>query len=200
MKNKKQITDAQLLNSYRDGDHQAFAVLLKRYKSKVFTSIYLIVKDKYLAEDLTQECFIKVIERIRKGNYFEEGKFGQWIGCIAHNLAIDNYRKQKRYPTILTEDGRDVFVGVEFTEESIENTFLINDTKERIRSLINQLPEDQKQVLIMRHYNDLSFKEIAEETGVSINTALGRMRYALMNLRKLMQQTEIAYDKNYYPT
>ena len=197
----KNLTDAQLIAQYREGSEEAFAELLNRYKSKVYTNIYLIVKDRYVAEDLLQEVFIKVIDRLKRGVYNEEGKFGPWVGRIAHNISIDYFRKQKRYPTVLTEDGKDVFHDMEFTEESVEYAQIKKDINSRLRSLIERLPDSQREVLKMRHFSDMSFQEIAEETGVSINTALGRMRYALINLKKLYQKSNnYAYDKNHYPT
>lgn len=193
-------TDAQLVELYRKGNQAAFEELLGRYKNKVYTTIYLIVKDRYIAEDLSQEVFIKVVNRITSKDYIEEGKFGGWVGRIAHNLAIDHFRKQKRNPEIVLEDGTNVFNSLEFTEESIESVKIQKDTHTKLKSLIESLPESQREVLVMRHYSDMSFKDIAESTGVSINTALGRMRYALINLRKMMQETSIAYDPNNYPT
>lgn len=193
------MNDAQLIAQYRNGNESAFAELLNRYKSKVYTSIYLIVKDKYITEDLLQDCFIKVIDRLKRGTYNEEGKFGPWIGRIAHNMAIDYFRKEKRYPTIVTEDGTSVFNSMEFTEESIESVKIQEDTHAKLRQLIQTLPESQKEVLMMRHYAEMSFQEIADATGVSINTALGRMRYALINLRKKLNQVNLAYDQNNYP-
>jgi RNA polymerase sigma-70 factor (ECF subfamily) len=195
----KSLTDAELIAQYKAGKESAFAELLDRTKSKVYTTIYLIVKDRYIAEDLVQEAFIKAIKKIRSGTYNEEGKFAPWIGRIAHNMAIDHFRKQKRYPHITTEDGRELFTDMEFTEESIEDVQVRNDTKALLKSLINKLPDNQKEVLVMRHFAKLSFQEIAEETGVSINTALGRMRYALINLRKMFEQMNVEYDKNLYP-
>lgn len=195
------LSDAQLVSQYKDGKESAFAELLNRHKRKVYTTIVLIVKDRYIAEDLLQESFIKAIDRIKRGTYNEEGKFGPWIARIAYNLAIDHFRRQKRYPTILTEDGTNVFNTMEFCESSFEDQQIKEDTHKKVRQLIETLPDVQKEVLVMRHYAEMSFQEIAEATGVSINTALGRMRYALINLRKKMNQTNtLAYDKNNYPT
>jgi RNA polymerase sigma-70 factor (ECF subfamily) len=159
----------------------------------------LIVKDTYTAEDLLQDTFIKAIHTMKSRRYNEEGKFSSWICRIAHNLAIDYFRKEKRNPTIEMEDGSYVFNSLAFAEESIEALQIKEDTHKRLRELIQQLPEAQKEVLIMRHYADMSFQEIAETTGVSINTALGRMRYALINLRKKMTTQNFEYDKNLYP-
>ena len=188
------LDDAELITSYKNGNESAFSELLARYSSKVYTYILLIVKDRYKAEDLMQECFMKAIDRIARGVYNEEGKFGPWISRMAHNMAIDHFRKQKRNPTVILEDGSPVFNTMEFTEESIESVQITNDRNVRLKELIQELPDTQREVLIMRHYSGLSFQEIAEETGVSINTALGRMRYALINLRKKIKQENFAYD------
>ncbi|GJM29316.1 MAG: RNA polymerase subunit sigma-24 [Cyclobacteriaceae bacterium] len=193
------LSDSKLISLYKTGNEEAFAELLNRHKSRVFTTIYLIVKDNYVAEDLMQETFIKVINTIRSGKYNEEGKFLPWILRIAHNLAIDYFRRAKRYPTIIMEDGSNVFNTMEFSEESIESKQIVRDTHEKLKALIQELPPAQKEVLIMRHYMEMSFQEIADATQVSINTALGRMRYALINLRKKMKKYNIAYDQNIYP-
>lgn len=197
--NEVVISDSQLISQYKNGNEEAFAELLNRHKSKVFTTIYLIVKDRYVAEDLLQDTFIKVVNTIKSRKYNEEGKFLPWVQRIAHNLAIDNFRKNKRYPTIVMEDGSKVFNTLEFAEDSAESLQVKQDTVAMLKLLIQELPESQKEVLIMRHYMQMSFQEIAESTNVSINTALGRMRYALINLRKKMQKTSIAYDQNLYP-
>jgi RNA polymerase sigma factor (sigma-70 family) len=193
-------SDSELVSRYQNGNEKAFEILLHRHKSRVFTAIYLIVKDRYVAEDLLQESFIKAINTIRGGRYNEEGKFLPWISRIAHNLAIDHFRKEKRYPEIVLEDGSRLLNSMEFAEDSVEDKQVQQDTAARMRAFIKELPTEQKQVLIMRHYLKMSFQEIADRTGVSINTALGRMRYALINLRKKMLITNhIAYDKNFYP-
>jgi RNA polymerase sigma-70 factor (ECF subfamily) len=196
--NTIQLSDSELVSLYIAGNENAFELLVKRHKNKVFTTILLIVKDTYTAEDLLQDTFIKAIHTMKSGRYNEEGKFSSWICRIAHNLAIDFFRKEKRNPTIEMEDGSNIFNTLAFAEESIESLQIKEDTHKRLRELIQQLPEAQKEVLIMRHYADMSFQEIAETTGVSINTALGRMRYALINLRKKMTNQNIDYDKNLY--
>ncbi|UII34103.1 sigma-70 family RNA polymerase sigma factor [Fulvivirga ulvae] len=198
MENYK-ISDSKLVSLYKQGNEEAFEQLLKRHKARIYTTIYLIVKDNYVAEDLLQETFVKAINTIKGGRYNEEGKFLPWITRIAHNLSIDYFRKEKRYPTMILEDGSKVFNALEFAEDSIESVQIKNDTHSKLRDLIQELPEAQKEVLLMRHYMDMSFQEIAENTGVSINTALGRMRYALINLRKKMKQYNIAYDQDIYP-
>lgn len=196
---KIQVSDAALLSAYIQGDDKAFETLVKRSKSKVYTTIYLIVKDRYIAEDLMQEAYIKAIDVIKSGRYNEEGKFLPWILRISHNMAIDHFRKDKRYPTIVLEDGSKVFNSFDFAEDSVEEMQMKADQVENIREMIKKLPDEQREVLVMRHYEDLSFQEIADQTGVSINTALGRMRYALINLRKMLNKQEIAYDAKLYP-
>lgn len=196
---KTQVSDAALLSAYIQGEDKAFETLVKRSKSKVYTSIYLIVKDRYIAEDLMQETYIKAIDVIKSGRYNEEGKFLPWVVRIGHNLAIDFFRKDKRYPTIVLEDGSKLFNSFEFAEESSEDIQLKADKISNVRELIKKLPDEQREVLVMRHYEELSFQEIADQTGVSINTALGRMRYALINLRKMLDKQESAYDAKLYP-
>lgn len=183
---KYKVSDCELISQYKKGNESAFEELVQRHKNKIFTTILLIVKDQYVAEDLLQETFIKAIKTIKTGRYNEEGKFLPWISRIAHNMAIDNFRKQKRYPMIVMEDGSNVFNTLEFSEDSFESQQIKNEVHARLRELIQNLPEAQREVLMMRHYMKMSFQEIAETTGVSINTALGRMRYALINLRKQM--------------
>ncbi|MFC0262524.1 RNA polymerase sigma factor [Fontibacter flavus] len=191
--------DSELITQYRSGNESAFESLVDKYKSRVYTTIYLIVKDHGVAEDLLQDVFVKVVHTLNADGYNEEGKFQPWLMRIAHNLAIDHFRKCKRYPTIVMEDGESLFNTLRFAEETIEDHQVKEDTLDLVRKLIDELPESQKQVLIMRHYMDLSFQEIADQTGVSINTALGRMRYALINMRKKMKQLNVAYDKTFYP-
>ncbi|KPQ13405.1 MAG: ECF-type RNA polymerase sigma factor [Algoriphagus marincola HL-49] len=191
--------DGELITQYRNGHEAAFDLLVDRYKSKVFTTIFLIVKDQDLAEDLLQEVFVKVINTLNSDRYNEEGKFQPWIMRIAHNLAVDHFRKAKRYPMVMMEDGSNVFNSLRFSEGNAEDEKVKEEEIALVRRLIDELPQAQKQVLIMRHYMDMSFQEIADQTGVSINTALGRMRYALIHLRKKMKQINFAYDKTIYP-
>ncbi|UCS94393.1 sigma-70 family RNA polymerase sigma factor [Echinicola marina] len=191
--------DSELIAQYRNGSEAAFEMLVDKYKSRVFTTIYMIVKDQGLAEDLLQDVFVKVIQTLNSDRYNEEGKFQPWLMRIAHNLAIDYFRKMKRYPSIVMEDGSSLFNTLKFAEDNVEDQKVKDETHELVRDLINELPEAQKQVLIMRHYMDLSFQEIADQTGVSINTALGRMRYALINIRKKLKQINVAYDNIFYP-
>ena len=192
------ISDSALVSLYIAGKESAFEQLVNRHKNKVYTTIFLIVKDSYTAEDLLQDTFIKAIHTMKGGRYNEEGKFSSWICRIAHNLAIDHFRKEKRSPMIMLEDGSNVFNNMSFSEDSAESLQIKEDTHARLRELIQTLPQTQREVLMMRHYAEMSFQEIADATGVSINTALGRMRYALINLRKKMLNNNIAYDKNLY--
>lgn len=186
----KQQSDQDLVKFYLNGEESVLEELLRRHKSKIYTSIYLLVKDQYLAEDIFQEAFIKVINTLRSGRYNEEGKFLPWVIRIAHNLVIDHFRKEKRVPVITSADGTDILNLIQVLEESTEDRILREQTHIDLRMMIQRLPDEQKEVLIMRHYADLSFKEIADLTEVSINTALGRMRYALSNLRKMMEVKE----------
>lgn len=183
----QRISDQDLIKNYVSGNDACLEMLIKRYKSKVYTSIYLVVQDAYIAEDIFQETFIKVIKTLKSGKYEESGKFQPWVIRIARNLAIDYYRKIRKVPTITTEDGEDLFERLNFFESNAEDMIITKQRDQVIRELIKQLPDDQKEVLILRNYADLSFKEIADLTQVSINTALGRMRYALINLKKLME-------------
>ena len=191
--------DSVLITLYRNGNEAAFNLLVDRYQSKVFTTIFLIVKDQDVAEDLLQDVFVKVLHTLNSDKYNEEGKFQPWVMRIAHNLAIDHFRKAKRYPTILLEDGSNLLNSLSFAEDSSEEQRIKEETLAWVRDLIEELPEAQKEVVILRHYMDMSFQEIAEQTGVSINTALGRMRYALNHIRKKMKQINSAYDKIIYP-
>ena len=187
----EQKTDKELIRLYVSGNESGLKGLIDRYKSKIYTSIFLLVKDEYLAEDIFQDAFIKVINTLREGRYNEEGKFLPWVIRIAHNLVIDYYRKERRAPAILNADGIDIFDGLQFADESMESRMIREQTYQDLRKMIQLLPDDQKEVLIMRHYCEMSFKEIADITQVSINTALGRMRYALNNLRKMMCGKEL---------
>ncbi|MDX2285041.1 MAG: sigma-70 family RNA polymerase sigma factor [Bacteroidia bacterium] len=183
----KKSQDKDLIKGFMAGDDRCFNELLSRYKTKVFTTIYLIVKDRNVAEDLFQDVMIKVVRMIRSGKYNEEGKFLPWIVRIARNLAIDYFRKAQRNPVQRETEEYDVFHGLHRAEPSAEEHIISDENARYIRKLIQMLPEKQREVLIMRSYADLSFKEIASITNVSINTALGRMRYALLNLKKLAQ-------------
>jgi len=191
MKCLTNLTDQQLIHLYVDGDSDAFSTIVLRYKEKIFTSIYLLVKDRYLAEDFFQEVFIKVIDTLRAGKYTDEGKFLPWAMRIAHNMCVDHFRKVKRTPTIKTSDDKDIFEVLNFFEPGADQKMMANQSHDRVRRLVDMLPEDQREVIILRHYADLSFKEISALTNCSINTALGRMRYGLINLRKMVTEKQI---------
>jgi RNA polymerase sigma factor (sigma-70 family) len=186
------ISDEDLIAQYLHGNENCLKMLINRHKAKIFTSIYLLVKDRALAEDIFQDAFVKVINTLRKGSYQEEGKFLQWVIRISRNLVIDHFRKLSKLPTISDSDGNDVFSYLSIADENREDEIMREQSHDRVRQLIQQLPEEQKEVLILRHYANLSFKEIADLTGVSINTALGRMRYALTNMRKLILKHQIS--------
>jgi RNA polymerase sigma factor (sigma-70 family) len=192
MKSLTNLTDQQLIHLYMDGDAEALSSLVYRYKDKIYTSIYLLVKDKYLAEDIFQDSFIRIIDTLKGGRYTDEGKFLPWAMRIAHNLCVDHFRKVKRTPTIKTSDDRDIFEVINFSEPGADHRMMQGQSHDRVRKMLDLLPEDQREVIIMRHYADLSFKEIATLTKCSINTALGRMRYGLINLRKMMAEKQIA--------
>ena len=191
MKCLTNLTDQQLIHLYVNGDSDAFSTIVLRYKEKIFTSIYLLVKDRYLAEDFFQEVFIKVIDTLRAGKYTDEGKFLPWAMRIAHNMCVDHFRKVKRTPTIKTSDDKDIFEVLNFFEPGADQKMMANQSHDRVRRLVDMLPEDQREVIILRHYANLSFKEISALTNCSINTALGRMRYGLINLRKMMTEKQI---------
>lgn len=185
-------SDKELVSSYLSGNESSLEVLINRHKNRVFAYILMVVKDKQVADDIFQDTFIKVIHTLRSGSYKEEGKFIQWVMRIAHNLVIDFFRKAKRIPTVdnINED-YNILDNLHREEYSVEEQMVIEQIHSDIRNLIEYLPQEQKDVLVMRHYAEMSFKEIAEQTNVSINTALGRMRYALINLRKLVEQHDI---------
>lgn len=188
---ERTISDQELIRQFITGDHNSLETLVKRHQRKVFSYILLIVKDKQLAEDIFQDTFIKVINTLRAGTYNEEGKFLPWVMRIAHNLIIDFFRKSKRMPCVENSEEYDLFETLKVYEETIEDKLIIAQIHKDVQRLIEYLPEEQKEVLMMRHYGDMSFKDIAEQTNVSINTALGRMRYALINLRKMVNEKEI---------
>lgn len=191
MMNDRVISDQELIRQFINGDHTSLEELVKRHQRKVFSYILLIVKDKHLAEDVFQDTFIKVINTLRAGAYNEEGKFLPWVMRIAHNLIIDFFRKSKRMPFIENSEEYDLFETLKVYEETVEDKMIIAQIHNDVQRLVEYLPEEQKEVLKMRHYQDMSFKDIAEQTNVSINTALGRMRYALINLRKMVSEKEI---------
>ncbi|RYD70050.1 MAG: sigma-70 family RNA polymerase sigma factor [Sphingobacteriales bacterium] len=186
------ICDEELITQYLNGNEPCLKMLINRHKSKIFTSIYLLVKDRSLAEDIFQDTFVKIINTLKKGSYQEEGKFLQWAMRIGRNLVIDHFRKLNKLPVVTDTEGNDILSYISIAEENREDEMIREQSHDRVRQLIQQLPEEQKEVLILRHYANLSFKEIAEITGVSINTALGRMRYALTNMRRLIEKHQIS--------
>ncbi|MEP7145219.1 MAG: sigma-70 family RNA polymerase sigma factor [Ferruginibacter sp.] len=192
MKSLILLSDQQLVHLYMGGNSAALSTLVLRYKSKLYTSIYLLVKDKYLAEDMFQDVFIRVIDKLKNGHYTEEGKFLPWIMRIAHNMCLDHFRKIKRLPVIKTSDDIDIFEMLNFSVKSVEDRMITGESRDRVRKMLDMLPADQREIIIMRHYADLTFKEIAALKDISINTALGRMRYGLINLRKTMVEKQIA--------
>lgn len=185
------VNDQELIACYVDGDEQAFEVLLRRYKSKIYTSIYLFVKDQALAEDIFQEVFIKIIDTLRKGKYNHEGKFVQWAMRISYNMCVDYHRRNKRRQHINPSEDFDIFEVLRVSDDGPDTEMIRSELHTRIRHLVDALPPEQREVVILRHYADMSFKEIAALTRVSINTALGRMRYALINIRKMMSERAV---------
>lgn len=192
MKNLVQLSDQQLIQLYLEGNPDALSALIMRNKEKIYTSIYLLVKDRFLADDIFQDLFIRVIDNLKKGHYTEEGKFLPWVMRIAHNMCLDHFRKVKRLPVIKTNDDLDIFEVLNFAAPTAEDKMMHDQRHDRVMRMLDMLPPEQREVIILRHYSDLSFKTIAEMMQVSINTALGRMRYGLNNLRKIMAEKQIA--------
>jgi RNA polymerase sigma factor (sigma-70 family) len=190
-----QLNDQELVVRYREGDEQSLKELITRHQRKILTSIYLLVKDRDLADDIFQDTFIKVINTLRSGNYNEEGKFLSWVMRIGHNLVIDHFRRQQKMPMVHDSEDYSIFDFIPLMDENVEDKIIGGQIHDTVRRMIEELPEDQKEVVIMRHYGNMSFKEIAETTNVSINTSLGRMRYALINLRKLISEKQLVLTK-----
>ncbi|MCX6256745.1 MAG: sigma-70 family RNA polymerase sigma factor [Bacteroidia bacterium] len=191
------LSDNELVLQFMQGNQSSIEILINRHKSRIYTYILLLVKSPQLAEDIFQDTFIKVIKSLRHGKYQDKGKFVSWVVRIAHNLIIDHFRKEKHLNTISNDDSDiDIFNHSKFSDRTVEQVLIQDQINDDVRRLIEELPEDQKQVVILRHYVGLSFKEIAEQTDVSINTALGRMRYALINLRKLIAQKQLSLTNN----
>jgi RNA polymerase sigma-70 factor (ECF subfamily) len=186
-----QLPDAILVQQYVAGNEQALSHLIKRHQSRIYGFIYSKMSDRDLCDDIFQDTFIKVIKNLKTKSYNEEGKFLPWVIRIAHNLIVDHYRKNKKMPMTRETETYSVFEFIKDTSSTMESQMITEQVELDLKKLIEELPEDQKEVLVMRMYEDLSFKEISEQTGVSINTALGRMRYALMNLRKLIDKNQI---------
>ena len=186
-----EIDDSELVRDYISGDEKALEVLINRHNQRISSFIYSKVMDRDITEDIFQDTFIKVIKTLKKGSYSEEGKFLPWVMRIAHNLIIDHFRKNKRMPKFEGSDDFNIFSVIGDDKLNIEKQIIKDQIDSDLGSLIEELPDDQKEVLLMRIYKDMSFKEISENTGVSINTALGRMRYALINLRKIIERHNI---------
>ena len=189
--NSFNYTDAHLVTRYLNGEEKCLEILINNHKSKIYNFIFSKVMDRDIAEDIFQETFIKVIKTLKNGVYNEEGKFLSWVMRISHNLIIDHFRKSNRMPKFEASDDYDVFQFITDSSPNVESNLIKDQVVNDLQNLITELPEDQKEVLNMRLYKDMSFKEIAEITGVSINTALGRMRYAIINLRKMIEDNQI---------
>jgi RNA polymerase sigma-70 factor (ECF subfamily) len=186
-----QIPDALLVKNYIDGDENALSILIKKHQSKIYGFIYSKMPDRDVADDIFQDTFIKVIKTLKSNSYNEEGKFLPWVMRISHNLIVDHYRKNKRMPMLRETEEFSIFSILSDNSLNVEGRIITDAIEKDLQKIILELPSDQKEVLEMRIYQDLSFNEIAELTGVSINTALGRMRYALMNLRKIIEKNNI---------
>lgn len=187
----QQLNDKELIQEYLKGNDKAFEVLLNRHRDKIYTSIYLFTKDPDLSEDIFQDVFIKIIDTLRKGKYNHEGKFLQWAMRISYNMCVDNFRKSKRRTKVSATETFDIFDVLETKDDNMETTMIKSQLHTKVRSLVDNLPPEQREVVILRHYADMSFKEISQLTRVSINTALGRMRYALINMRKMANEVEL---------
>lgn len=190
----KTMTDESLVNLFANGNNQAFDILLNRHKSRVFTYILMVVRNRDLAEDVFQEAFMKAIVTIKQGRYVDNGKFYSWVTRIAHNLIIDLYRRERNENTVSNEEFGDVdlFNNAKLSDENVEDVMVRNQVFSDVRNMMSHLPENQRDVVRLRYYEDKSFKEIADLTGVSINTALGRMRYAVLNMRKMAVDKDIS--------
>ena len=190
---KSKLTDHELVTQFVEGEQSSFEILISRHKDKVYTYILLMVKKEYLAQDIFQETFIKVVKSLHAGKYQENGKFISWVVRIAHNLVIDHFRKEKQMKMCSNDDYEtDIFNSSRFSDNTIEDNIIHDQIMSDVRALVDFLPDEQKEVILLRHFLGLSFKEIADQTNVSINTALGRMRYALINLRKLVEEKNLS--------
>ena len=193
MENLKRLADDQLVTLYLQGNNSAFDVLLKRHQDRLFNYIYFLVRSREVAEDIFQETFVKAIMTLQQGRYTNDGKFAAWITRIAHNLVIDQFRVERNENVISNDEAEyDIFNDAKLSEGNIENSMVNEQVLKDVRALVNELPDCQREVVFMRYYQDVSFKEIAEITGVSINTALGRMRYAVMNMRRIAEEKAVS--------
>lgn len=194
MRSTNNLSDQELIQLFIQGDTHALEDLVNRHKNRIFTAIVMLVKDKNLAEDIFQDLFIKIIDTLRSGNYTDEGKFLPWALRIAHNMCVDHFRKAKRAPSVVQNSNEyDVFETLNLSEGSAEGQITNQERNETLRKMLDSLPQDQREVIVLRHFANLSFKEIAEKTNCSINTALGRMRYGLINIRKMMVESQVAF-------
>ncbi|HKK38720.1 MAG TPA: sigma-70 family RNA polymerase sigma factor [Cryomorphaceae bacterium] len=188
-------TDQELVRLYLEGNESAFEALLSRHKDRIYTQVYMLVRDEELANDIFQETFVKVVRTLKLGRYNEEGKFLPWVMRIAHNLSIDHFRRSKKMPFVRENEDYDPFASIPREEKNVEDQWIDDVINEDVRKLVDELPEEQREVVMMRHYGGMSFKEIAERSNVSINTSLGRMRYALINMRKMIEKHDIKLTK-----
>ncbi len=193
MKSHNNLTDQQLIHLFLEGDPNAFPVIVHRHRIRIFSCISLLVKDKYLAEDIFQDVFIRIIEKLKKGRYTDEGKFLPWAIRIAHNMCVDHFRKIKRCPAITTSYGWELFKEKSHAAPAADFNLLNRERQLGVKQMLDKLPDDQREVIILRHFAGMSFKEIAVITHCSINTALGRMRYGLLNMRKMMTEKQAAF-------
>ena len=193
MENLKRMADDQLVTLYLQGNNSAFDVLLKRHQNRLFNYIYFLVRSREVAEDLFQETFVKAIVTLQQGRYVNDNKFSAWITRIAHNLVIDQFRVERNENLISNDEAEfDIFNDAKLSEGNVENSMVNDQVLKDVRALVDELPDCQREVVFMRYYQDMSFKEIADITGVSINTALGRMRYAVMNMRRIAEEKSIS--------
>jgi RNA polymerase sigma-70 factor (ECF subfamily) len=197
METNRKSSDQELIRSYLEGNDLSFEIILTRYKDRIFSYLMSLVKNRKIAEDIFQDVFFKIIRTLKKGSYNEEGKFLPWAMRIAHNLAIDHFRKIKKMPTVSQnpskndDDDFDIFSILNMQESSIEDDMIEEQIHKDVRNIIDYLPEEQREIIILRHFKEMSFKDIAEKKDISINTALGRMRYALINLRKIIENNKV---------
>ncbi len=193
MENLKQMTDDMLVSLYLQGNNTAFDILLNRHQDRLFNYIYFIVRSKEVAEDIFQETFVKAIVTLQQGRYTNDGKFAAWITRIAHNLVIDQFRVERNENTVSNDEAEvDLLNDAKLVESNIENQLVNDQVLKDVRMLVDELPDCQREVVFMRYYQDMSFKEIADATGVSINTALGRMRYAVLNMRRIAAEKNVS--------
>lgn len=194
MVNYNSLEDRALIMNYIEGDTEAVNALIERHRQKVYNYILMLVKDTDVADDIFQELFIKIISSLRAGKYSDNGKFSSWVLRIAHNMVIDHFRVAKNKGLVSTDNDTSILNNKELVEHNIEEQIISEQTRKDIRKIVDFLPSEQREVVILRHYMGMSFKEIAEQTGVSINTALGRMRYALLNMRKMIADNSMSLE------